>query len=144
MHVHYSKLDFLTFVSFFLQGCLYHGCKTCYPDRHIIHPRTKQSVEELLTLTMKKKTALERKGYHYVCCWSHEFQAMLKEDEKMARFVSSLDIQERLDPRDSFFGGRTNASQGGRFHQVCRFQQPLSQPEQIWTLSLWPPGNHHL
>jgi hypothetical protein len=33
----------------------------------------------------------------------------MKMEEGMKEYVSSLDIRDRLNPRDSFFGGRTNA-----------------------------------
>jgi len=34
---------------------------------------------------------------------------LLNDDEEIRVFVSALDLQERLDPWNSFFGGRTNA-----------------------------------
>ena len=93
-------------------GCPYHGCKTCYPEDRVStkHPRTNQSMEELYTLTMKKKTHLETLGYKYVYIWEHEFHQQLKQDDVMTAFVDTLDIQDRLHPRDSFGGGRTNAT----------------------------------
>ena len=48
-------------------------------------------------------------GYNVITKWEHEFEADLKENAEMKQFVDSLDIVERLNPRDSFFGGRTNA-----------------------------------
>jgi len=35
---------------------------------------------------------------------------MLKKDNNMRNFVESLDLKERLDPREYFYGGRTNAT----------------------------------
>ena len=32
-----------------------------------------------------------------------------KENPELCRFISSMDTQDRLDPRDSFFSGRWNA-----------------------------------
>ena len=93
-------------------GCLYHGCTMCYPveRQSTKHPRTNQSIEELYTMTMKKKAYLESVGYKYVCIWEHEFQDQLKENAEMKTFVDNLDVQDRLNPRDSFAGGRTNAT----------------------------------
>lgn len=92
-------------------GCIFHGCKTCYPnDRHLIkHPRTSQSLDVLFALTMKKKSVLEAMGYKYQYIWEHTFQKQLRTDSTLADFVKTLDCEDRLDPRDSFFGGRTNA-----------------------------------
>ncbi|XP_067678388.1 uncharacterized protein [Haliotis asinina] len=75
-----------------------------------ILPRTKQSVEELYALTCKKSHLLKQKGYKVIVIWEHEFHQQLKDKPDMKAFVSTLDIQDRLEPRDSFFGGRTNAS----------------------------------
>ncbi|XP_046583695.1 uncharacterized protein LOC124290898 [Haliotis rubra] len=106
--VYYPKTN--TVLQF--HGCCYHGCKTCFPhDRSsTIPPRTKQSVEELYALTCKKSRVLKQKGYKVVAIWEHEFHQQLKDKPDMKVFVSTLDIQDRLEPQDSFFGGRTNAS----------------------------------
>lgn len=92
-------------------GCLWHGCRHCYPDRRqqTKVPRTKQSLEELHTLTLKKERYLKSQGMKYACIWEHEFNRLLQNNEKARVFVQNLDLQQRLDPRDSFFGGRTNA-----------------------------------
>jgi hypothetical protein len=81
-------------------------------------PRTKVSAEELYTMTMKKKSKLKSLGYSYICIWEHEF-AQMKMD--LQPFISMLDIQDRLDPRASFFGGRTNST---RLH--CKIE-----PEEV-------------
>jgi hypothetical protein len=47
----------------------------------------------------------------YVCIWDHEFKKQKIQNTELKQFVESLDIIDRLDPRKSFFGGRTNASQ---------------------------------
>lgn len=41
--------------AFEFHGCLWHGCPQCYPNRRqqTKLPRTKQSLEELYTLTLK-------------------------------------------------------------------------------------------
>jgi len=67
-------------------------------------------MEELYALTMKKKQYIESLGIHYVCIWEHEFHQQYKQNHDMKKFIDDLDIVERLNPRDSFLGGRTNAS----------------------------------
>ena len=93
-------------------GCVFHGCKTCYPDnRHEIkHPRTKHNMNELYALTIQKKVDLEKLGYTYQGIWEHEFRNQLKQNTDMSNYINSLDIQDRLKMKDSFFGGRTGAS----------------------------------
>ncbi len=101
-----------TKTAFEYQGCIWHGCRTCFPhDRSsTIQPRTKQSMEEMYALTCRKRQVLKSKGYKIVEIWEHEFYQQLKDNPEMKTFVDSLDIQERLDVRNSFFGGRTGAS----------------------------------
>ena len=93
------------------QGCLYHGCRKCFPHERstTTHPTTQQSLEELYTVTKKRENIIKALGYKYVEIWEHEFQRQLEQDKEMKLFVDSLDVQDRLNPRDSFFGGRTNA-----------------------------------
>ncbi|MEW8548383.1 MAG: DNA polymerase, partial [Candidatus Thiodiazotropha sp.] len=92
-------------------GCFWHACPTCYPkDRtKIKNPRTGHSLSETYAQTQSKTKYLESCGYKVITKWKHEFTEDLKINPELKEFVSSLDLQERLDPRDSFFGGRTNA-----------------------------------
>ncbi len=99
-------------------GCLWHGCKKCYPDNRqtTVHPRTRQSLEELYAVTKIKETTLREMGYKYVSIWEHDWLEMVESESEVEWFVSQLDVQSRLEPRDSFFGGRTNASK--LYHKV--------------------------
>ncbi|MET0103898.1 MAG: DNA polymerase, partial [Sedimenticola sp.] len=94
-------------------GCLFHGCPDCYPDNREekAHPLTHQSLEELYALTLKKRSYIQGLGMKYVCIWEHDYRHQLDRDPDLKTYVDQLDLAERLDPRDSFFGGRTNASQ---------------------------------
>ena len=74
------------------------------PSDAIIHERT-------LRLTMKKKSYIESLGMKYVCMWEHEFRETYRNDPELRHYLQNLDITDRLNPRESFFGGRTNASQ---------------------------------
>ena len=93
-------------------GCIYHGCKKCNTEERetLKHPYTGQSMDELYVLTKKKEAALKSKGYDYECIWECEFKELMKQNPELQQFAETLDIQDRLNPRDSFFGGRTNAS----------------------------------
>jgi hypothetical protein len=93
-------------------GCIFHGCPECFPDNRDgkCNPLTKQSMNELYALTLKKKTYLKSLGMKYVCIWDHDFQIQTNQNVELKRFIENLDIADRLDPRESFFGGRTNAS----------------------------------
>ena len=41
--------------------------------------------------------------------WEHEFKDQAAENEELRDFIAQLDLESRLDPREIFFGGRTNA-----------------------------------
>lgn len=43
-----------------------------------------------------------------IVCWEHEFDALLRTNSEARAFVDSLELVDRLDPRDSLMGGRTN------------------------------------
>ena len=94
-------------------GCVFNGCPECFSDNRedTYHPLTKQSLKELYALTLKKKAYIKQLGMNYVCIWDHEFQKLKNQNSELKQFIKQLDFVERLDPRESFFGGRTNASQ---------------------------------
>ena len=102
-----------TNTSYEFHGCVFHGCPRCFPEdrEETKHPLTRQSMSELYALTMKKKSYIEEKGMKYVCMWEHEFREIYQNDPELRHYLQNLDITDRLDPRESFFGGRTNASQ---------------------------------
>ena len=93
-------------------GCIFHGCPVCFSDNReeTYHPLTNQSLDELYALTLKKQTRLENLGMKYICIWDHDFKKQQNQNPELRQFISQLDIMDRLDPRESFFGGRTNAS----------------------------------
>ncbi|KAK3106672.1 hypothetical protein FSP39_024929 [Pinctada imbricata] len=108
-------------------GCHWHGCPTCYPtDRYLIKILgTDKSATELHTLTRLREKAIKDRGYNYVSIWEHQFRARLECNSEMRDFVQTLDLMEPIDPRESFFGGRTNAIrlhcqiQSGQEIRVC-------------------------
>ena len=90
-------------------GCYYHGCPVCYPTQEaVLVPGTQDRAFELLAKTRKKEKDLRALGMKVVSIWEHEFDALLASDDEARTFVESLDLVERLDPRDSLTGGRTN------------------------------------
>ena len=88
-------------------SCVHHGC-LCQ-DRESMDPYNKQSMAQRYAQTMEKVRVLEEAGIKVVTKWDHEFRRQLKNDPELVAFVETLDLEERLEPRDAFFGGRTNA-----------------------------------
>lgn len=108
MRIHVLIIDFFPFK---IKGCVYHGCPDCFQqDRSDVkHPATNQTLDVLYKMTKKRERELKNLGYNLIIVWEHQFQNQLDKNPELQQFVSKLDLQERLDPRDSFFGGRTNA-----------------------------------
>ena len=73
-------------------------------------------MNELYYMTKRKENYLKRIGYRYVCIWEHEYLQNMTLEEGMKDYITSLDVMDRLNPRDSFFGGRTNAIK--LYHEV--------------------------
>ena len=46
-----------------------------------------------------------------MCMWEQEFRETYQNNPELKYYLQNLDITDRLDPQESFFGGRTNASQ---------------------------------
>ena len=84
-------------------GCLWHGCPECHPDRQRPLAKTNETAELLYTKTMDRIRHLESLPYNVITIWEHEFR-----DLDLGEL--DLNIQPRLSLRDSFFGGRTNAT----------------------------------
>jgi hypothetical protein len=90
-------------------GCFYHGCPKCYPNRKIKNPVSQKSMACLLKETVDRELDLRRMGYNVIskwgCKWAEEKQGSLELGLK----VKEMGIESPLDPRDAFFGGRTEA-----------------------------------
>ncbi|KAL9982832.1 hypothetical protein ACROYT_G004941 [Oculina patagonica] len=92
------------------EGCFWHGCPECYPNRTEFHKRLEdRCADDVYQCTQKKIQFLKDKGYNVVTVWECEWERMKKEKEEIKAFVNNLDIVEPLNPRDAFCGGRTNA-----------------------------------
>ena len=56
-------------VVFQYQGCRWHGCPKCYPDRNQIIERDK-TAEDLYQATKRRTAHLRKRGYKVIECWS--------------------------------------------------------------------------
>ena len=67
-------------------------------------------MEELYQETQTKIKYLKDQGFEVVEKWGCAFKKELKQDEELKQFVKDHGFIEPLQPRDAFFGGRTNAA----------------------------------
>ena len=89
------------------QGCLWHGCPKCYNEA-TINTRNQIDMGELNKRTLAKNAKIQALGFNLVTIYECE----LKEDTLFKKWSSENPIEfvGPLDPRDAFFGGRTNVS----------------------------------
>ena len=91
------------------------GCPECYKDGDVVNPISQKTMEQLYKDTVKKVNYLEGHGFEVVQKWQCELEKELKEDEEMRQFFDEHEIVDPLQPRDAFYGGRTNATK--LFHE---------------------------
>jgi hypothetical protein len=93
-------------------GCYWHGCPKCFKS-------TARNMQKGCTMgvlqseTVKKTNALKTAGYTVHEMYECEWQQTKKSSKPINEFLKTIDTHEELkplDPRDAFFGGRTNAS----------------------------------
>ena len=67
-------------------------------------------MEQLYEDTAKKVCDLEKQGFEVIQMWECELLKKLKNDEEMNHYFEEYEIVDPLQPRDAFYGGRTNAA----------------------------------
>ena len=72
-------------------------------------------MEQLYKDTMRKVKYLKDQGFNVEQKWECELEKEKNEDEEMKQFFEEHELVDPLQPRDAFFGGRTNAAK--LFHQ---------------------------
>ena len=101
-------------IAFEYMGCVFHGCVKCFPQRDldtvVRHPHTGQLLSEMYELTKSRlKYLKEELGFEVRVMWECEFNALMTNNAILRALAKEMDLQPRLNPRDSFYGGRTNA-----------------------------------
>ena len=87
-----------------------------------MNPINQKTMEQLYSDTMKKVNYLKGHGFRVVQKWGCELKKDLEEDEEMKQFFDQNKIMDPLQPRDAFYGGRTNATK--LFHE-CQGDQKI-------------------
>lgn len=52
---------------------------------------------------------LRARGHEVIEMWEHTFKKMKQHSLELKSFLLNHNLKDRLNPRDAFFGGRTNA-----------------------------------
>ena len=72
-------------------------------------------MHDLHMATVEKAQKLKDQGFNVVEVWECEIKRQLASDGEMKRYFDQYEAVEPLEPRDAFFGGRTNAAK--LYHQ---------------------------
>lgn len=95
-------------------GCWWHGCSACFSARTAPIGHEKQRNEDTMDMRLKRtkerRELLESQGYTVVSMWECEWKQLNQMDAEVAAFVEAhpTGVEVPLDPRDAFYGGRTN------------------------------------
>ena len=73
-------------------------------------------MQELYDHTLERRKYIEERGYTVVEMWECDYDKDLKTNMTMKAFIDTIKIASPLDPRQAFFGGRTNAVK--LYHEV--------------------------
>lgn len=104
----------------------------CQRHRDTINPVNELTMHELHQRTPEKVQFLKDNGYNVVEIWTCDIDRQLGTDPGMKLFFDNFEIPEPLEPRESFFGGRTNATR--LFYEV----QPDEKIRYVDFCGLYP------
>jgi len=87
-------------------GCFWHGCSKCF-DPNTINNKNKKTMKDLYEKTLEISNEI-RKEYNLIEIWECDY----KNDNDIKKFSKNWnnEVITELNPRDAFFGGRTNAT----------------------------------
>ena len=92
-------------------GCLWHGCRQCFSNQtQMSNVNPDRSFAELREATKIKEEKIIAAGYSLRVTWECEWDHLVKTDPQLQNFLADLQLVTPLEPRDAFFGGRTNAA----------------------------------
>lgn len=89
-------------------GDFWHGNPSKF-SRSTVNPVNQLTMGELYDKTLEKRRYLEGLGYTYMSIWESEFDKQCQDNPEMRYVLEQLDIVTPLEPRDAFYGGRTEA-----------------------------------
>ena len=79
-------------------------------------------MEELYEDTIRKVDYLEDRGFEVVQKWGCELKKEMKEDEELKRYIDEHELVDPLQPREAFYGGRTNAA---KLYHKCQRDEKI-------------------
>ena len=103
--------DVTTNTVYEFNGCFFHGCPRCFPDsRHITSRlRSDRTLQECYESTQTKQKKLLAANFSVVTKWECDWNEDKQTLQELKNFLDTHEFVQPLQPRDAFFGGRTNA-----------------------------------
>ena len=88
-------------------GCFWHGCPNCYKP-NIVNSKNQMDMGTLNEQTIEKRENIKSAGYNHVSI----YECQLNKNKEFQQFAKNFtqEVVEPLNPRDAFYGGRTNAT----------------------------------
>ena len=114
------------------QGCFWHGCPKCYTSDKI-NPMVQKDMSELQRATALKNEKI--RGLKYNLIEVYECELEKNTEFKKYRKKNDINIVMPLNPRDAFFGGRTNVT------KLTYDFQPDEKGRYVDFVSLYPTVN---
>ena len=97
-------------------------------------------MEDVFNDRQEKHRLLHEAGYRVISKWECDWKKDRVNEPAIQRFLKTRHVPQPLDPRDAFFGGRTNAYRLYYKVQGGTITLPLCQ--QVLAVSRGPPGDH--
>ena len=98
------------------------GCPECYIDRGIVNSINQKTMEQLYKDTLRKVKYLKDEGFNVEQKWECELKKELERGGEMKQFFEDHELVDPLQPRDAFYGGRTNAA---KLYHACQGDEKI-------------------
>ena len=99
----------------------------CYA-RDTVDTVNGKTMHDLHQTTVEKAKYLKDQGYRVVEVWECDIQRELEQNEDMRRYFDTYDLVDPLEPRDAFFGGRTNAA---KLYHECQEDEKIRYAKDV-------------
>src|SRR5271170_1878224 len=95
-------------------GCAFHGCPNFYQTptskKKFVPGSNTKTMETAYRETLDRARNIRKAGFKLVEKWECEFRKQMVNNKTLTRFAAQRTRDEPINPRDAFFGGRTNAT----------------------------------
>ncbi|KAH7698902.1 hypothetical protein AAVH_34000, partial [Aphelenchoides avenae] len=101
--------DFDGHIALEFNGCQYHGCRWCFPNRAQL--RTGKDSDEAWQETLRRAEVINQKGYNVIGVNECQIDDELEQNPEMRQFFEECYDTGHICPRDGLFGGRVGPLQ---------------------------------